>query len=431
MLYSNLSVNSEGHLEISGVDAVRLAAEFGTPLYVMDEDVVRENCKKYVRAFRRNFGEGSLPLYASKALSCKAIYAIVAEEGMGADVVSPGELYTAVQAGFPADKLYFHGNNKTDADIRYAIDCGIGYFVIDNREELASVSRIAGEKGVVQKALLRLTPGIDPHTFAAVNTGRIDCQFGTPIETGQAGDVLGEALSAKNIEVMGYHFHIGSQIAEPQPYLDALEILLRFADEMRTRYGYVPRVLNLGGGFGMKYVESGAMMDIEAGVDTIAAYLKAGCAARNLPLPQVLIEPGRSIVSNAGVTLYTVGSVKTIEGYRNYVSVDGGMTDNPRYALYRAAYTILLANRASETADFLCTVAGRCCESGDLVQENILLPKPKRGDILAVMTTGAYNYAMASNYNRVCRPAMVFIQGGKARLTLRRETYEDLTACEL
>ena len=431
MLYDNLSTNAQGHLTIGGVDTTELARKYGTALYVMDEDKIRENCRLYTNAIKEYFSENSMPLFAGKALCFKGIYRILEEEGFGADVVSPGELYTALAAGFPPEKLFFHGNNKTDEDIRYGVDSKIGYFIVDNYNELDILDAYAGEKGVIQKVLLRVTPGIDPHTLEAINTGRIDCQFGSPIETGQAGDFVRAALGKTNLDVWGFHSHIGSQIFEVEPFCDAVDILLDFAAKIRKETGFTMRVFNLGGGFGVRYVEEDSHVDIPANIQALSQHLKEGCKHHDYPQPQIFMEPGRSIVANAGITLYTAGGVKPIDGYRSYVTVDGGMTDNPRYALYEAQYTVLPASRMNDAADYECTVAGRCCESGDLIQENVMLPKPRRGDLLAVLTTGAYNFSMASNYNRICRPAVVMVRGGADYMAVRRQTFEDLIACDL
>ena len=431
MLYDNLAVNEKGHLTIAGLDAVDLAAEFGTPLYVLDEDRLRARCRTYVSAMREHFGPTSQPLFASKALCFKGIYPAVQAEGMAADVVSAGEVATALAAGFPAEDLYFHGTNKPDADIRYGVEQGVGTFIVDNTNELEALGRIASELGRTQKVLLRLTVGIDPHTFAAVKTGRVDSQFGLPIETGQAMKFLREALSTEGVEVVGFHSHIGSQIFETEPFCDQLDRLMAFAVDARAELGYVAGTFNLGGGFAVPYTEADPTIDYVANIAAIAEHLRADCAAADYPLPRILMEPGRSTVADCGVTLYTTGGTKIIEGYRNYVSIDGGMTDNPRYALYKSPYTVINASRALEPADFVCTVAGRCCESGDRIAEDIALARPERGDIIAVLTTGAYNFSMASNYNRVCRPALVMLSGGKARLAVRRQTIEDMLALEL
>lgn len=431
MLYDNLGTNDRGHLTIGGVDTVQLAEEFGAPLYVLDEDQVRANCRTYRQAMARWMPAGSMPLFAGKALCFKGLYPVLEEEGMGADVVSPGEIYTALAGGFPAEKLYFHGNNKTDEDLAYALDNGVGCFIVDNHQELARLNQAAGERGRRQRVLLRVTPGIDPHTLQAINTGRIDCQFGVPIETGQAARFVAEALTMEHLEVEGFHSHIGSQIFEAEPFCDAVDILLDFAQGLRQDLGFVARTFNLGGGFGVRYRESDPVVDIPANIQALSEHLRQGCQEKAYPLPRILLEPGRSIVANAGLTLYQAGGIKTIEGYRSYVTVNGGMTDNPRYALYRSPYTVLPASRMEEPRDFVCTLAGRCCESGDLIQEDILLPLPERGDLLAVLSTGAYNFSMASNYNRLCRPALVMVRDGQARLAVRRQTFADLAACDL
>ena len=431
MLYDNLGTNDRGHLTIGGVDTVQLAEEFGAPLYVLDEDQVRANCRTYRQAMARWMPAGSMPLFAGKALCFKGLYPVLEEEGMGADVVSPGEIYTALAGGFPAEKLYFHGNNKTDEDLAYALDNGVGCFIVDNHQELARLNQAAGERGCRQWVLLRVTPGIDPHTLQAINTGRIDCQFGVPIETGQAARFVAEALTMEHLEVEGFHSHIGSQIFEAEPFCDAVDILLDFAQGLRQDLGFVARTFNLGGGFGVRYRESDPVVDIPANIQALSEHLRQGCQEKAYPLPRILLEPGRSIVANAGLTLYQAGGIKTIEGYRSYVTVNGGMTDNPRYALYRSPYTVLPASRMEEPRDFVCTLAGRCCESGDLIQEDILLPRPARGDLLAVLSTGAYNFSMASNYNRLCRPALVMVCSGQARLAVRRQTFADLAACDL
>ena len=431
MLYSNLSVNEQGHLTIGGLDAEDLAAEFGTPLYIIDEDMVRSNCRTYVDAMHEYFGSESAPLYASKALCFKGIYPVAESEGMCVDVVSPGEIYTALAAGFPADKMFFHGTNKTDADIEYGVRSGIGFFVIDNMNELCALDRIAGELGVRQKALLRLTVGLDPHTLEAINTGRVDSQFGVPIDTGQADEFVRAALDCSNIEVKGFHSHCGSQIFEIDSFVKQAEKLTEFAAKIKEETGFEIGILNIGGGFGVRYTEADPLLDIPARIKEISGHIQSICSSYGLKMPVVFMEPGRSIVGNAGVTLYETGGVKEVKGYRNYVTVDGGMTDNPRFALYKSLYTVLNASRMNDPADYECTIAGRCCESGDRIAENTCIAKPERGDKIAVLTTGAYNYSMASNYNRVPRPAMIMISQGKARLVVRRESFEDMMKNEL
>ncbi|MBP3895589.1 MAG: diaminopimelate decarboxylase [Mogibacterium sp.] len=431
MLYSNLDINEKGHLTIGGIDSTELASEYGTPLYVLDEDVIRKNCRTYVNAMHEAFGDDSAPLFASKALCFKGIYPVVESEGLCVDVVSPGEIYTALAAGFPAEKMFFHGTNKTDADVVYGVESGVGFFVVDNLNELAILDSVCRERGINQKVLLRLTCGLDPHTLEAINTGRVDSQFGVPIDTGQADEFVKAALDCSNIDVEGFHSHVGSQIFESDSFNRQVEILAGYAARCRDEYGLDVRVLNIGGGFGVRYTENDPELDIPERIREIKSHLDAACKKHNLVMPSIYMEPGRSIVADAGVTLYTTGGVKEVRGYRNYVTVDGGMTDNPRYALYKSAYTVLNASRAAEEAGFECTVAGRCCESGDRVAEDVRIAKPERGDIIAVLTTGAYNYSMASNYNRVPRPAMVMIKDGKARITVKRESFDDLIKNEL
>jgi diaminopimelate decarboxylase len=431
MLHNNLDINEKGHLTIGGIDAVDLAKEYGTPLYVLDEDVVRANCRTYVREIHRNFGEKSAPLYASKALCFRGIYPIVESEGMCVDAVSPGEIYTALAAGFPPEKIFFHGTNKTDDDIEYGVTAGIGCFIVDNHNELEVLNRTAGRHGVRQKVLLRLTVGLDPHTLEAINTGRVDSQFGVPIDTGQADDFVKEALKCDNIDVAGFHSHVGSQIFESESFMKQAEILIGYAAKIRDELGYSIREINIGGGYGVRYVEKDPRLDLGSRIAEVAEHLSAACRETGIDLEAVYMEPGRSIVADAGVTLYTTGGVKEVKGYRNYITVDGGMTDNPRFALYKSEYTVLNASRQNDPADYECTVAGRCCESGDRIAENIKISKPERGDIIAVLSTGAYNYSMSSNYNRVPRPAMVLISGGKSRLAVRRQTFEDMMLSEL
>ena len=426
MLYENLGVNEQNHLTVGGYDAVALANEYGTPLMVMDEKVLRERCRAYKKAMQAYLPEGSMPLYASKALSFKGIYRIMQQEGMGVDVVSSGELRTALLAGFDAENIYFHGNAKTDADIRYAIENRIGYFVCDSADELSAIDAEAARQGICQKVLLRLTPGIDPHTHEKISTGRIDCKFGAAIENGQAEQLVQLALAKKNISLSGYHCHIGSQIFEHTPFCDAAIIMLNFMADMDKKYGYRAGILNLGGGMGVPYVAEDPKIDYAENIRSIGLLIEKVCKQLGMRAPIILMEPGRSIVADAGLTLYTVSTIKKIPGFKNYVAVDGGMSDNPRYALYEAQYTVLPADRMRDTADFPCTLAGCCCESGDLIQENLMLPEPKRGDRIAVLTTGAYNYSMASNYNRIPRPPILMLGQDGAYVAVRRETLDDI-----
>ena len=426
ILYPHLDTNAAGHLTVDGADTVALAREFGTPAYILSENVIRENCRTYLRAARAHLGEDALPLYASKALCFTGVYRLVAEEGLGVDCVSGGELFTALRAGFPAERIYFHGNNKTDADLAMALDMGVGTIVADNCDELRALEEIAAARGKTQKVLLRITPGIDPHTHRAISTGHVDSKFGSAIVTGQALEITRLALSLPHLALAGFHCHVGSQIFDADPFRDAAHIMLQFIADVKRDTGFEATELNLGGGFGVPYTEHDRSIDYAAMIEEIGGIVRERAATLGIRTPRIILEPGRSLVAAAGVTLYTVGSVKEIPGFRNYVSVDGGMPDNPRYALYQSQYTALVANRATEPRDYTATIAGRCCESGDLIGEGMALQRPVRGDVLAVLTTGAYNYAMASNYNRLPRPPVVMVRDGKARLVVKRESFEDL-----
>ena len=432
MICENISVRN-GHLLFAGQDTVQLAAQYGTPLYLLDEDYIRHQCRVYQNAFKKHFGPGSRPLYASKANSFKRIYEIMTEEDMGIDVVSPGEIYTAMQARYDLSRAYFHGNNKTDWDIAYAMDCGVGYFVADNREEVEAIEAEAARRGLRQKVLLRLTPGIDPHTYEAIATGKVDSKFGSAIATGQAEELTYFTLQQPHIQLLGFHCHIGSQVFGEDVFERAADIMLHFIADMEARHGYRAQQLDLGGGYGVRYVESDPELDVDKRVGQVAAVIKDVCARLHMEMPEIHMEPGRSIVGEAGMTLYTCGTVKHIPGYKNYVSIDGGMADNPRYALYRAAYTCLAAGRMDEPCGMTASVVGRCCESGDIIQENVPLPASvHRGDVIAVCSTGAYNYSMASNYNRLPRPPIVMLRGGsESYVAVQRESFADLCRNEL
>ncbi|MCQ2354876.1 MAG: diaminopimelate decarboxylase [Clostridia bacterium] len=433
MICENIGFDTNGDLTFAGQNTAELAVKYGTPLYLLDEDRIRERCRTYIGAMASAFPGNFRVLYASKASSFKRIYEIMNEEGMGIDVVSRGEIYTAIRAGFPLEKAFFHSNNKTDADIAFAMDNGVGFFVVDNAEELYAIEREAASRSIKQKILLRLTPGIDPHTYAAISTGQVDSKFGSAIETGQAETITEEALGLSHIELMGYHCHVGSQVFDSDVFIRAADVMLDFSAQMNKKRGYLTKILNLGGGYGVRYIESQPTIDISANIAQVGEFIHSKVSELGIPMPQICMEPGRSIVADAGMTLYTVGTVKRIPGYKNYVSVDGGMTDNVRYAMYGAPYTILPAakicvNREKMTAD----VVGRCCESGDVLQKDVVLPSAiKRGDILACLTTGAYHYSMASNYNRIPRPPVIMLSAGSSYVAVRRETEEDITALDI
>lgn len=427
MICDNITVK-DGVLHFAGQNTVALAKQYGTPLYLMDEDKIREKCRIYKNAFRKHFGESAQPLYASKANCFKRLYEIMGEEEMGIDVVSSGEIYIAKQAGFNLSHAYFHSNNKTDEDIAYAVENGIGYFVADNIEEVKAVEKEAARREIKQKILLRITPGIDPHTYEAIATGKVDSKFGTAIETGQADEIVEFTLKQEHVSLEGFHCHVGSQVFGEDIFERAATVMLEFIAHIRDSKGYTAKVLDLGGGYGVRYTEKDPEFDIETKVGQVAETIKNVCEKLKLAVPEIHMEPGRSIVADAGMTLYTVGTVKVIPGYKNYVSVDGGMPDNPRFALYGSEYTCLAANKMNESCGFECSVVGRCCESGDIIQEHVMLPSSiGRYDTLAVCTTGAYNYSMASNYNKLPKPPVVMLKGGnESYVAVRRESFADL-----
>ena len=427
MICDNITVK-DGVLYFAGHNTVELAKKYGTPLYLLDEDKIREKCRIYKKAFEKHFGQNAQPLYASKANCFKRLYEIMTEEGMGIDVVSSGEIYVAQKAGYDLSQAYFHSNNKTDEDIAYAMERGIGYFVADNAEEVKAVEAEAARRGIKQKMLLRLSPGIDPHTYEAVATGKVDSKFGTPIETGQAEEMVAFTLKQEHISLEGFHCHVGSQVFGEDIFERAAVVMLEFIAQMKEKFGYVARVLDLGGGYGVPYVESDPHLDIEKKVGQVAEAIKSVCTRLGIEVPEIHMEPGRSIVADAGMTLYTAGTVKKIPGYKNYLSIDGGMPDNPRFALYKSSYTCLPAGKMDAPRDFECSVVGRCCESGDIIQEHVMMPSNiGRYDIVAVCTTGAYNYSMASNYNMLPKPPVVMLKGGNEDyVAVKRQSFEDL-----
>lgn len=425
-----LKINEKGNLEIGGCDIKDIAEEYGTPAYIMDENAIRENCRKYVGAIENCYNGNGMVLYASKALSCVQMYKIVKSEGMGVDVVSGGELYTALKAGFPAEKIYFHGNNKSEEELRYALESGVGRIVVDNRSELDMLERLAKENGRTAKILFRIKPGVDAHTHSFVRTGQIDSKFGVALETGEATEILKYAETLKNVKTVGLHCHIGSQIFDEEPFEAAAEIMINFMGDMKDKYGIEFDELDLGGGFGIKYTEKDEPIAYERYIKSVAAVIGRTAALRGVKVPFILLEPGRSVVAPAGLTVYRVGAVKEIPNIRTYVSVDGGMADNPRFILYNSEYAAKLVERPCAAAVKKVTVVGKCCESGDILIENIPMPEIKSGDLLAVLATGAYNYSMASNYNRIPRPPIIMVKNGKSRVAVRRETYEDLVRCD-
>ena len=419
-------INERGHLTLGGVDTVSLAEKYSTPLYVMDEDVVIKNCLAYKNSIDKFYGGRGKVLFASKALSAVFMYKIVKECGLGVDVVSGGELYTALKAGTNPADICFHGNSKSEQELFEAISQNVGRIIVDNKEELLRIEKIAGELNKKVKILFRIKPGVDAHTHQFIMTGQIDSKFGVAMENGEALDIMRLAATLQNVEVVGADCHIGSQIFEVLPFKVTAEKMIDFMAQVRDEVGITLTELNLGGGFGIKYTEKDDPVPYEEYIKLVHDTIRDTCAKHNLELPFIYMEPGRSIVASAGLTLYTVSAVKEIKDVRNYVLIDGGMCDNPRYALYKSEYSLCVANKAHESTDYVATVAGKCCESGDLIQENVPLTKPYAGDTVAVFATGAYNYSMASNYNRNPRPAMVAVRSGKDRLVIKRETYEDI-----
>ncbi len=428
-LRGNMRVNTAGHLEIGGCDTVELVRDFGTPLYVLDEAMVRSQCRSY-RENLASIYPDLMVIYASKALMTMAVSRIIDEEGLGMDVVSGGELYTAYKAGFPMKKIFFHGNNKSPEELRMALEYGVGIVVVDNLYELENLNALALQKGKKASVLFRLTPGVEAHTHSYTQTGQQDSKFGLGIQDGVARQVISHALALPGIEVKGIHCHIGSQIFDIEPYKLAVKVMFDFLDDLRRLTGFEAEVLDMGGGLGIVYREGDEPATIESCVNLIGGAVKEEAQSRNYPLPKLILEPGRSLVGEAGTTLYTVGSIKELPEIRCYLAVNGGMADNPRVALYQAEYEGIIANKANLKPEKLVTVTGKCCESGDMLIWDVHLAQPESGDILAIFSTGAYNYSMASNYNRLPRPAMVSVINGQADLIVARETYQDLISLD-
>jgi len=421
-------VSKQGHLIIGGCDAVELAAEFGTPLYLFDEFSLRDKCTEFKAEFSQRYGDTTV-IYAGKAFINRALALIFKEEGLGLDVVSAGELGIAQSVGFPPDKVYFHGNNKSAEEIRLALKWHIGRLVVDNFHELKLLGEIAKESGCSPDILLRLSPGVDPHTHKYVATGVVDSKFGFPLVSGE--EAVAQVMSAPNLSPVGLHFHLGSLIFEAQPYQESIEFIISFAAKMKQKYNFELRELNVGGGFAIQYTPDSPAPPISVYAEAIAAKVISKCRELKLTLPRLVVEPGRAIVGQAGVALYKVGVVKDIPGVRCYVSVDGGMADNIRPALYGSKYEAVVANKMLEREAGKVTIAGKFCESGDILVKDINLPPVSAGDIIAIPDCGAYCLPMASNYNASLKPAIILVKEGKARLIRRRETLDDLTRCDL
>lgn len=427
-----MQINKEGHLMLGGCDTVDLCKQYGTPLYAFDEDRIRSNMRAYKNSIDAFYGGKGLCLYASKAFSTMYMYKLATEEGLGVDVVSGGELYTALKAGFDPAKIVFHGNNKSYDEIEMAIEAGVGRIVVDGDGEIEKIDKACKKSGKTASILVRVKPGVDAHTHEFISTGHIDCKFGFAISNGEADNFLKYAASfSDRISIRGLHCHIGSQIFLYEPFSEAARIMIDFYIHAQKEYGLSFTELDLGGGFGIKYVEGDTPVPFEGYIERVSKVIKESCNKEGIEIPFIYMEPGRSIVGDAGITLYSVGTVKDIKGVRKFVSVDGGMADNPRYILYSSEYDATLANRANDEPEEHITLCGKCCESGDILIEKCHLPKVKEGDLVAVMTTGAYNYSMASNYNRLPRPCAVMVSNGKHKLIIKRETYDDIIKNDL
>jgi diaminopimelate decarboxylase len=418
-------ISKQGHLCIGGCDVVDLASEFGTPLYLFDESTLRHRCRESKDEFSKRYPD-TLVIYASKAFLNRALALIFKEEGLGLDVVSGGELSIAHSVDFPFDRVYFHGNNKTPEELNLALDWEVGRIVVDNFYELGLLDELVGKRGTKQDILLRVTPGVDPHTHQYTTTGTIESKFGFPLATGQSEEAVNQALSASNLNLLGFHFHLGSPVSEIQPYELAMEPVLRFAREMATKFGFNLGEFDIGGGFAVPYTLDSRAPTIADYAGALTAKLAGLVSALGLSRPKLIIEPGRAIIGQAGVALYRVGAIKEIPGIKKYVCVDGGISDNIRPALYGADYEALVANKALDGGRDLVTVAGKLCQSGDILVRDISLARADPGDIIAIPVCGAYSIPMSSNYNAMPRPAIIMVKEGQARLIRRRETYEDL-----
>lgn len=434
MLLGTQKIDKNNHLEIGGCDVVDLAERFGTPLYVMDEETIRQRCRSYRSSFSDEYGDNIIA-FAGKAFLISAMCALIDQEGLWLDVVSEGELHTARRAGFPMERVFFHGNFKSPAELAMAVECGVRYVVVDSFEEIGALGAIARDAGKTQDVLLRCNPGVDPHTHRLISTGQEDSKFGFNIKSGQAMRAVKMTLETGGLGLVGVHCHLGSQFLDPTPYVEAAPVMAGLIRSVRDETGVEIGLLDMGGGLGVRYLEKQNPPSIPQFAKVVSEAIIVAAAQAGIAKPTLVLEPGRSIVGEAGATVYTVGPIKTVsvkdpDGEKNYLSVDGGLSDNPRPALYDALYSAILGNRAADTSVKNYTVAGRSCETDTLIPD-IALPEAKTGDLLVVQTTGAYNYSMASNYNRLRRPAVVFVSAGKADLVARRESLEDLLKCDV
>jgi diaminopimelate decarboxylase len=428
--YGTQQINEAGHLTIGGVDTIELAKQYGTPLFVYDTALIRSRARGFIDTFEK-LGVTAQVAYASKAFACVGAYQLAAQENLSLDVVSGGELFTAIKAGFPAERIHFHGNNKSIAELELAFATGVGCIVVDNFYEIAILKEIAQEKKQSMKILLRVTPGVEAHTHDFITTGQADSKFGFDLNNGQADEAFKEVVNDEHLELLGLHCHIGSQIFETEGFSLAAAKVMQKMGDWKHQHNFEASVLNLGGGFGIRYTEEDKPLEPHEYVADMIQTVQAESAKLDLTMPEIWIEPGRSLVGDAGTSLYTIGSQKTVPGVREYISVDGGMSDNIRPALYDAKYEAIIANKANEAKTSTYTVAGKLCESGDKLIIDAALQKAETGDILAIFCTGAYGYSMASNYNRIPRPAVVFVENGEHQLAIKRESYEDIVVNDL
>jgi len=424
-----VKANEKGHFLFGGWDVAELAKKFGTPLYVLSEDMIRARCRAVKASFMDKW-ENALAVYAGKAFLPLAMCRIIESEGLGIDVVSGGELHTAKAAGFPMEKVFFHGNSKTREEIRYALESGVGRIVVDGISEFETLEEEASSLGRKASILFRVSPGVDAHTHKYILTGHTGSKFGISLVGNDLQDAVRRAMRSEIVSLRGFHFHIGSQIFENTSHVMAVDVLVKTLAGLAADPGFTAEELNMGGGYGVEFDPSRKSPEIGMFTDAMMERLAEGCASAGIPRPRVIIEPGRWIVSEAGVTLYTVQTVKPISGIVTYVSVDGGMTDNPRPSLYGAKYWAVAAEKMNEDPSETVTIAGKCCESGDVIAENLKVPPLRRGDLVAVLNTGAYTFSMASNYNRIPRPAVVLVSPGKADVIVERQTYDDLLRWE-
>lgn len=434
MLLGTQKINSANHLEIGGCDTVDLAADFGTPLYIMDEAMIRERCRTYVSAFASEYGDSAVA-YASKAFIVTAMCRIIDQEGLWLDVASAGELHTARCAGFPMDKILFHGNFKSPEELEMAVESNVFCIVPDNFVELELLSAICEDAGKVQNIMLRCNPGVDPHTHRLISTGQQDSKFGFNIKDGSAMGAIKKALSLPGLNIAGVHCHVGSQLLDPTPFVEAAGVMARFIRQIKDETGCEIGILDMGGGAGVRYIETDQPATIPEFAKLVSEALIVAIAEAGVAKPKLMVEPGRSIAGEAGTTLYSIGPIKEVSiaeapGKKTYLAVDGGLSDNPRPTMYDAVYSAMIANKAADTPAHTYTVSGKHCET-DMLIASVLLPEAKTGDLLAVQTTGAYNQAMASNYNRFTRPAVVLVRDGQADLIVRRETLDDIVKCDV